>query len=106
MKLDVDKLTLRELDSMLAAAERRKRVLSRRRPVAVVRRELIALAVSLGYTINEVIDASPASVTTKPEKRRKRLRVVAKCRDPENKRLTWSGRGRMPRWLADSTKRG
>ena len=106
MKLDVDKLTLRELDSMLAAAERRKRVLSRRRPVAVVRRELIALAVSLGYTIDELIDASPASVATKPEKRRKRLRVVAKYRDPENKRLTWSGRGRMPRWLADRTKRG
>lgn len=106
MKIDVDKLSLRELDSLLAIAERRKKLLSSRRPVAVVRRELIAFAVSHGYAIEELIDVTPASVADKPAKRRKRVRVAAKYRDPENKRHTWSGRGRMPRWLADRTKRG
>ena len=106
MKLDVDKLSLRELDSLLTIAERRKKLLSSRRPVAVVRRELIALAVSHGYAIEELIGVTPASAADKPAKRRKRARVAAKYRDPENKRHTWSGRGRMPRWLADRTKRG
>ena len=108
MKIDVDKLSLRELDSLLTIAERRKKLLSSRRPVAVVRRELIAFAVSHGYAIEELINVTPASVADKPAKRRKRVRVrvAAKYRDPENKRHTWSGRGRMPRWLADRTKRG
>ena len=106
MEIDVDKLSLRELDSLLTIAERRRKLLSSRRPVAVVRRKLIALAVSHGYAIEELIDITPASVADKPAKRRKRARVAAKYRDPENKRHTWSGRGRMPRWLADRTKRG
>jgi DNA-binding protein H-NS len=106
MKIDVDKLSLRELDSLLVAAERRKILLSRRRPVAVVRRELIALADSLGYTIDEVIEARFGSKAAKPAKRRKRARPAARYRDPENKRQTWSGLGRMPRWLAEKTRRG
>lgn len=106
MKIDVDKLSLRELDSLLVAAELRKSLLSKRRPVAVVRRELIALAMSLGYAIEELINVRADSAVGKPAKRRKRVRVAAKYRDPENKRQTWSGRGRMPRWLADRTKRG
>ena len=106
MKIDVDKLSLRELDSLLVAAELRKSLLSKRRPVAVVRRELIALAMSLGYAIEELINVRADSGVGKPAKRRKRVRVAAKYRDPENKRQTWSGRGRMPRWLADRTKRG
>ncbi|WP_215219295.1 H-NS histone family protein [Novilysobacter luteus] len=106
MKIDVDKLSLRELDALLTAAERRKKLLSSRRPVAVVRRELIALAVSYGYAIDELVDVRSAPAADKTAKRRKRVRVAAKYRDPENKRHTWSGRGRMPRWLIDRTKRG
>lgn len=106
MKVEVHKLSLRELDSLLVAAERRRQLLLTRRSAAVVRRELIALAVSLGYTIDEVIEFRPSSDAAKPKKRRKRARLAAKYRNPENKRQTWSGRGRMPRWLADKTRRG
>src|SRR3546814_4434804 len=68
-KIDVDKLSLRELDSLLTIAERRKKLLSSRRPVAVVRRELIALAVFHGYTIEELIGITPASAADKPAQR-------------------------------------
>ena len=106
MKIDIDQLSLRELNALLATAERRKKLLSRRRPVAVVRKEVIALAVAQGYAIEELIDVRPVSGAGKPAKRRKRVRASAKYRDPENKRNTWSGRGRMPRWLADRIRRG
>ncbi|MDR7193310.1 H-NS histone family protein [Luteimonas terrae] len=107
MKIDVDALTLRELDALLAAAERRKTVLARRRPAAVVRTALIAYAESQGYAIDELIDvASPATATRRPAKKQKRAKATAKYRDPQNRRNTWSGRGRMPRWLAEKTKRG
>jgi len=107
MKLEVEKLSLRELDLLVIAAERRKKVLASRRPLAVVRRELIALATSHGYAIEDVLNVPPTAGTArKPAARRKLGKVAAKYRDPENKRNTWSGRGRMPRWLADRTKRG
>ncbi|WP_189457136.1 H-NS family nucleoid-associated regulatory protein [Cognatilysobacter bugurensis] len=107
MKIDIETLSLRELDSLLAAAEQRKKRLRDRRPPAVVRRELAAFAVSQGYAIEELIGFHPSSPIVKPsQRRRKRPKVAVKYRDPDNKRNTWSGRGRMPRWLADRTKRG
>jgi DNA-binding protein H-NS len=32
--------------------------------------------------------------------------VAVKYRDPQNAQNTWTGRGRMPRWLAAATKSG
>lgn len=106
MKIDVNTLNLRELDSLLAAAERRKELLDRRRPVAAVRRNLVALAASHGYAIEELFNSGTTAGSANRQKARPRSRVSAKYRDPANKRHTWSGRGRMPRWLADKVKRG
>ncbi|MBZ4039033.1 H-NS family nucleoid-associated regulatory protein [Novilysobacter selenitireducens] len=106
MKIDVSALNLRELETLLAAAERRKTLMARRRPVAVVRRELIAFAASHGYRIGELIDVRAPVRPARRTLANARARVAPKYRDPANKRRTWSGRGRMPRWLADQVKRG
>lgn len=107
MNIDVDKLSLRELTSLLQAAERRKQLLARRSPIAVVRRKAAALAAEHGYTIEELFGDQPAARTPgKKRARRKAGKVAAKYRDPDNKRNTWTGRGRMPRWLAQKTKHG
>lgn len=108
MNIDVEKLSLRELTSLLAAAEKRKRLLARRRPLATVRREAVALAARHGYTLEELYGERPApqAAAKKRSPRRKTGKVAAKYRDPDNKRNTWSGRGRMPRWLAQKTKHG
>lgn len=107
MKIDIERLSPRELDALVRAAEQRKTLLSTRRPAAAVRQELSAVAVSHGYTIDELFGDRPvAPVVAGTSKRRKRAKATAKYRDPENKRNTWSGRGRMPSWLAAETKRG
>lgn len=106
MKIDVDKLSPRELDALLTAAQQRQTLLHTRRPAALVRRELIELAASHGYGIQELLDVEASSGAAKHRKRRSRVQTAAKYRDPGNKRHTWSGRGRMPRWLADKVKRG
>lgn len=108
MNIDLEKLSLRELDSLLTAAERRKQLISARRPVALVRKQVIALAAQSGYTIEELYgDQPPVEIAGKKRTpRRKPSKVAAKYRDPDNKRNTWSGRGRMPRWLAQKTKYG
>ncbi|MGO1069772.1 H-NS histone family protein [Lysobacter sp. CA199] len=108
MKFYVDKLSLSELNSLLIAAERRRRFLSARRSVALVRRKVVALAAQCGYTIKELYGDQPVADITgkKRASRRKASKIAAKYRDPENPRNTWSGRGSMPRWLAKKTKYG
>ena len=108
MNIDVEKLSLRELTSLLTAAEQRKQLISSRRPAAVVRKAVIALAAQHGYTIEELYgDQAAVEVSGKKRSSRRKLgKVAPKYRDPDNKRNTWSGRGRMPRWLAQKTKHG
>lgn len=104
---NIEKLSLLEIESLLLAAEKRKAFLSRRRPPSVVRNELIALADSYGYAISEIFDASHAPrAVAKRTRTQKQRKAPPKYRDPENRRNTWSGRGRVPRWLADKVRHG
>ncbi|MGO1068207.1 H-NS histone family protein [Lysobacter sp. CA199] len=108
MNIDIEKLNLSELNSLLIAAEQRRQLISSRRSIALVRRKVIALAAQYGYTIEELYGDQPVAETAgkKRASRRKASKVAAKYRDPENKRNTWSGRGRMPLWLTQKTKYG
>lgn len=108
MKFDLEKLSLPELNALLIAAERRRWLLSSRRPIALVRRKLVAIAAQHGYAIEELYgDLSVAETAGKKRApRRKTVKVAAKYRDPESKRNTWSGRGSMPLWLVQKTKQG
>lgn len=104
---NIEKLSLPEIESLLLAAEKRKAFLCCRRPLSAVRKELIALADSYGYAISEIFDVSHAPpVVAKRTRTQKHGKVPPKYRDPENRRNTWSGRGLMPRWLADKVRRG
>lgn len=108
MKLDIDNLSLKELTSLLVAAEKRKERLSRRRPAALVRRQAVALAARYGYTIAEIFGGQPTAQPSRRKRgsRRKPTKVAPKYRDPENELNTWSGRGRMPRWLLKKIRFG
>lgn len=108
MKFDLEHFSISELEELLATAEHRKKTLATRRPIAVVRAELIAMAQSWGYSIEELVTRQPSidASETSPRRKQKRGKAPAKYRDPENKRNTWSGRGRMPLWLAHHVKRG
>ncbi|MFQ6308733.1 H-NS histone family protein [Lysobacter capsici] len=106
--MDINKLSLRELTSLLIAAEKRRQWLASRNSIASVRRKVMALATQHGYSIEELFgdQAAAQPVSKKRSPRRKPSKVAAKYRDPESPRNTWSGRGRMPRWLAKKTKYG
>jgi len=107
MKFDIETLGLRELDLLIVAAETRRTLLATRRPIGVVRKDLTAFAMAQGYAIEELFDIQPTgALAAKPVRKRKPGKVAVKYRDPDNRRNTWSGRGRMPRWLVDKTRRG
>lgn len=79
-----------EIDAALAVAEKRDKAAA----LAAAR----AAAKKYGFEIAELIDPRP--------KRRKRSPSSIRYRHPENPALTWSGRGRKPRWFADYVAAG
>ena len=100
-------MDLRELNALLAAARKQSKLLARRQPIATVRRQLSAMVAKAGYTIEEVLgQEAVAGAAPKARRRRKLGKVAPKYRDPENRRNTWTGRGRMPTWLAYKLKYG
>lgn len=75
----IEKLSLSELETLLIAAEKRKALLSRRRPLSIVRTELVALARSDGYEISDLFDRVHApQVAVKRARTLKRSKIPAK----------------------------
>jgi len=63
---------------------------------AALRHKLTALAKHHGFDIRDLLRG----------RRKAKGSVAAKYRDPHNPGNTWTGRGRMPRWMVAATKRG
>ena len=64
---------------------------------AEVRQKLIDTAKAHGFDINELFGKGG---------RKGKGSVAPKYRDPKNAENTWTGRGRMPRWMVAATKGG
>ncbi|MFD0739072.1 H-NS family nucleoid-associated regulatory protein [Lysobacter koreensis] len=115
MSIDITRLSAKELESLISQAKKRKTTLSKRKPLAAVRKKLTQLAKAEGYSIAELFGGSPASSaaksTAKPAAKKtskgKSLgKVAPKYRNPDNAGETWAGRGKQPRWLAAHTGAG
>ena len=68
---------------------------SRRKSQA--RARLDALAKQLGYSLAELFEVGV---------RAQRAPSVARYRNPDNENVTWSGRGRQPKWFVDHIAAG
>lgn len=62
------------------------------------RAELEAKAKELGFSLAELLRAAPNE--------RKRSAIAAKYAHPENSTLTWTGRGRNPKWVTEALAAG
>ena len=88
----LDKLSVKELrdlksriDSAISQRQARDR--------AELKQKMVALAEEAGLTLDDVIGGrrGPAG--------RSKSSAAVKYRHPEDSSLTWTGRGRRPRWL-------
>jgi DNA-binding protein H-NS len=91
---DVEKMSYSELMEMEAQIQRLKVEKQTSERVAV-RKELTDLAKQRGFDIHELFGRGG---------RKGKGTVAVKYRDPKNPENTWTGRGRMPRWMAAATK--
>jgi DNA-binding protein H-NS len=60
----------------------------------MLRERMNTLAKDHGFNLRELMDG----------RRKGKGKVAVKYRDPKNRENTWTGRGRMPRWMVAATK--
>ncbi|HVR81712.1 MAG TPA: H-NS family nucleoid-associated regulatory protein, partial [Luteimonas sp.] len=89
MPIDVNKLSAKQLDTLISQAKKRKTKLGKRKPAATVRMKLTALAKAEGYTIAELFGAAVAAPKARkaaaPRKKVRKLgKVAPKYRNPAN----------------------
>jgi DNA-binding protein H-NS len=92
---DVDKMSYAELADMERQIARLK-IEKQNAERLELRQKLTDMAKEHGFDIHELFD----------KRRRGKGSVAAKYHDPKNRENTWTGRGRMPRWMAAATKGG
>ena len=124
MSMNIENLTTKELADLITRANKRKKLLAKRRPAAQVKAAVAKFLKSTGWDFEELYgQASPskpaaapavasATATAAAPKVRKSTKgrtlgkVPPKYRNPANPKETWAGRGKQPRWLSAETAKG
>lgn len=97
--MDLSELSVAELNQLLADIP--KEIARREKgEKARIRKELEALAAANGYSLEELL------VDTGEKSKRAGKPVAAKYRHPDEPTLTWSGRGRQPKWVVEFLANG
>lgn len=115
MAVDLNSMSAKELEALIAQANKRRAVLKKRKPVATVRKRLEQIARAEGYSIAELFGtrggasapvAAPRAKGKRGPSKMAGAKVAPKYRNPDNASETWSGRGKQPRWLQAYTSAG
>jgi DNA-binding protein H-NS len=92
---NIEKMSYAELTAMEREIERLK-IEKQNEEREELRKKVTAMVKEAGFDINDLFGRG----------RKGKGSVAAKYRDPNNPGNTWTGRGRMPRWMAQATKGG
>lgn len=114
MSLNIDTLSPQELAALIARANKRKKVLSKRKPASQAKAAVAKALKSTGWTFEELFGKSGAATAPAAKKTRKSkgaskskgVKVAPKYCNPANEKETWSGRGRAPLWLSAALAAG
>ena len=121
MSMNIEGLSTKELADLIARANKRKKILSKRRPAAQVKAAVAKFLKSTGWDFEELYSearpikpatVAPSSTAPAVKKVRKSTKgrslgkVAPKYRNPANAKETWAGRGKQPRWLSAETSKG
>ena len=96
-KPDLSGLSVKQLEELIQDAQAALAA-KREQKVATLAEEFRKKAEAAGLDVKDVL----ANLTAK----KKRPPVKPKYRHPSDAKLTWSGRGRTPRWMAELLEKG
>ena len=102
-QMNISKLSSTELRALLKRipVELNKRA---RQEKSRLLKEIAQIAAKRGFSLKELV--GKASRPVKSTKKRARKPVAVKYRHPQDTNLTWTGRGRKPRWVIEWLAKG
>ncbi len=109
MNTNIDDLSSQELKALITRANKRRRVLAKRKPSNQTKAAVARLLKSSGWTFEELYGKSGAAAPAKKARKTKARtasKIAPKYSNPANPKETWTGRGRQPRWMAALTAAG
>ncbi|TPG53624.1 hypothetical protein EAH89_15545 [Roseomonas nepalensis] len=104
LNVDLEALSVQELTKLIDEAQT-KLADKREGAKAALLEEMASKAAELGMSLEALVGKSPG-----PQSKMRKVRadsgkpVPARFRGPDDS--TWSGRGRMPKWLSEAIERG
>lgn len=115
MTMNIENLSAQQLSDLIARANKRKKVLAKRKPASQVKAAVARLLKTSGWSFEELYGNGSAAAARAPQAKAPRAKaakgrslgkVAPKYRNPANPQETWTGRGRQPRWLAGEIAAG
>lgn len=97
---NLDALSTEELNILLATAQK-KIAVRRQSQIHEAYKQMESIANAVGMTMEEIIEFGRTQPNLKTKHKAK-----PKYENPQNPDLTWSGRGKPPRWLATQIANG
>lgn len=96
--MEISKLTTKELEALLKRIQKEINKRKQQEKSKLVD-DITQIASERGYSLKDLIGIGKARRPVKGKKARKQKPVAVKYRHPEQANLTWTGRGRKPRWV-------
>ncbi len=121
MSMNIENLSTKELADLISRANKRKKILAKRRPATQVKAAVAKFLKSTGWDFEELYGqagpSKPAAAAATPTatavpkarkstKGRSLGKVAPKFRNTANAKETWAGRGKQPRWLSAEIAKG
>jgi DNA-binding protein H-NS len=105
MTVDLKAMTRKELEKLKTSVERElTRTIERDRKAAIAAVQKAAR--EHGFDLHEVVGAKKPAKITKPKKKPKTVVTSPKYQHPENPDVTWTGKGRQPKWIKEAEAAG
>jgi len=96
--MEIAKLTTKELEALLKRIPKEINKRKQQEKSKLVD-DITQIASERGYSLKDLIGVGRTPHRVKGKKAGKRKPVAVKYRHPEQTDLTWTGRGRKPRWV-------
>ncbi|MEM8787055.1 MAG: H-NS histone family protein [Pseudomonadota bacterium] len=106
MKVDLTKMSVKELEKLKADVEKALSAREQKR-LKDAQKEIEAVAKKFGVSVAEVLGGgAPAPKRKRRGAAAKKAPLPAKYKNPKDSSQTWSGRGRQPEWFKAAIKGG
>jgi len=105
MIIDLKAMTRTELEKLKTSVERElTRTIERNRKAAIAAAQKATR--EHGFDLNEIVGAEKPAKVNKTKKKPKTVAAPPKYRHPENPEVTWTGKGRQPKWIKEAEAAG